>query len=1055
MSDITNLKEQVLYIEENYVDTSELKNYVSKSEFSKSLNGYATKSEIESEILSNYVSINNVGDVILNTVNQSGVLPDLSGYVTLSQQQQLSNEVDKKIESISNNLLTMNDVTNSVYKKNEVFTKNETLSEIEKITSEKTSGLLTVDYLSQNGYVTETELSSKKYVSKSDLNLYATTSWVESTINNQIDNRYLSLINTFDQKTNQLKSSYETIINEKVNGLVTMSEVDEKISSISNNYVEKDNLVSFISSVGYITGDDLNRRGYITKQDLDIRGYVTLDDISGVALQKDVPTKLSQLKNDVGYLTKHQSLSNYVLKVELSDYIKIDDIDKVISDKSKTIINDRLNERLDKYPTLQFVSANYLLKSEKPNLSGYAKLTDISDFIKKQDFINNIKDFITIKDIPELSKFVKISDLEKLEFVKKEDIPNVNDFVKSRIFNSLVEEFKSYKESLKGFLTRKEIEQLFEDFISKHKPDTDSNEDNTFNPELIEGIIDKKIEKIKIPTRLSQLLNDSGFISQHQSLKGYALKTDLLNYVTKTEFDGVVSDLHDEIKSHVQDLSNYTTKDYVSKNFLLKSEKPNLSGYAKLTDLNGYVKISSLPNWNDFVTFDKLPDLSSFVTYDYLNQFEFKTDDIDLSEYVKSSNLSTVLKLYVKKQDFDKYVEDVDRRGYVVKSDMDDYLSPYLKITDLPKYESGLNVDKVNDLINYQLDKLSIPKKTSQLINDSGFLTKSSLNNYPTKTDMLQYAKISDIVDDYIRKDDFVLPSDLVHIKDIEDFVTEGEFKTTVSGLLTKVVAEQKYATKESLDSAIGRLGSTVEYLYLKKEDYDVKIDEFIKNVENIYSDYPTYEDLKIYATTVDLDTKTSELKYALTTYLPKDTFNSYLNKIYDKINEVKSNSDNSYARKEDVQGQISNVVNNFDTLFTDYYNKDESHLKFLSKEDYRGIKQAATLNYEYNDYPDLFFDVIHNIDNIKVNDGLYIIEDKAFVLKNNKIVPMCANKTSTMWEIEEEDINWKDYNDFEDLSSEIVDMSKDLLYDNTVGGYIKNIVIKQVDEYLEELKSK
>ena len=51
-------------------------------------------------------------------------------------------------------------------------------------------------------------------------------------------------------------------------------------------------------------------------------GYITIDALQAYALKTDiptVPTKVSAFTNDAGYLTQHQSLADYALKTEIPD----------------------------------------------------------------------------------------------------------------------------------------------------------------------------------------------------------------------------------------------------------------------------------------------------------------------------------------------------------------------------------------------------------------------------------------------------------------------------------------------------------------------------------------------------------------------------------------------------------------------------------------------------------------------------------------------------------------------------------------------------------------
>ena len=137
--------------------------------------------------------------------------------------------------------------------------------------------------------------------------------------------------------------------------------------------------------------------------------------------------------------------------------------------------------------------------------------------------------------------------------------------------------------------------------------------------------------------------------------------------------------------------------------------------------------------------------------------------------------------------------------------------------------------------------------------------------------------------------------------------------------------------------------------------------------------------------------------EYLETKFMNKDLTKNYIQILDEKINNQRIWVNDNFVKKSeqsssDISSSLGDV--NYDALFNDYYTKVETHLKFLSKEDYRGIKTAATINFEYNDYPDLFFEVLNNNENIKINDGFYVVEEKAYIIRNNQIVPVCDRKS-------------------------------------------------------------
>ena len=84
---------------------------------------------------------------------------------------------------------------------------------------------------------------------------------------------------------------------------------------------------AFENDAGYLTSHQ-SLKDYATKSWVQNQGYLTQhQDISGLATKLElqtvedkiptIPTKVSAFENDVGYLTQHQSLANYALKSEL------------------------------------------------------------------------------------------------------------------------------------------------------------------------------------------------------------------------------------------------------------------------------------------------------------------------------------------------------------------------------------------------------------------------------------------------------------------------------------------------------------------------------------------------------------------------------------------------------------------------------------------------------------------------------------------------------------------------------------------------------------------
>ena len=167
----------------------------------------------------------------------------------------------------------------------------------------------------------------------------------------------------------------------------------------------------FENDVGYLTSHQ-SLVDYATKSWVQNQGYLTThQDISGLATKLElqtvenkiptIPTKVSVFENDAGYLTQHQSLTNYALKTEIP----------VIPTKISSFENDI--GYLTEHQSLD----NYALKSEIPTIptkvsafendSGYlTEHQSLTNYALKTELPKNVSDltndakYITVNEAP-------------------------------------------------------------------------------------------------------------------------------------------------------------------------------------------------------------------------------------------------------------------------------------------------------------------------------------------------------------------------------------------------------------------------------------------------------------------------------------------------------------------------------------------------------------------------------------------------------------------------------------------------------------------------------
>lgn len=123
---------------------------------------------------------------------------------------------------------------------------------------------------------------------------------------------------------------------------------DEQLQRNLDSYFEKNPIeVPIVDLTGYATEEYVNN----AVNNIEIPTV----DLSDYAKKTDIPTKVSELNNDAGYLTQHQDLSTYALKSEIPDV------------------------------------SGFANKSDIPDVSGYLTADDVSGF-QTETQVNNLID---------------------------------------------------------------------------------------------------------------------------------------------------------------------------------------------------------------------------------------------------------------------------------------------------------------------------------------------------------------------------------------------------------------------------------------------------------------------------------------------------------------------------------------------------------------------------------------------------------------------------------------------------------------------------------------
>ena len=356
-------------------------------------------------------------------------------------------------------------------------------------------------------------------------------------------------------------------------------------------------------------------------------------------LAADIPTKTSQLANDSGYITEHQSLADYYTKEQTnnlipvrtsqlandSDYVNGADVDNRIDHKMPVNVSQLAND------------AGYL---DRDDLNGSFKTINGESIIGSGDIAVTAGGSIAVD----------------AELSADSTNPVQNKIITGRI-NELAAAIPTKTSQLNndsGYLTE---HQSLDDYYTKSQVDSSIN-----------------AVKTAIPTKTSQLNNDSGYLTEHQSLD---------DYYTKSQVDSSINAVKDAIPVNVSQLNND-------------------SGYlTEHQSLDGYAKISAIPTKTSQLT----------------NDSGYLTEHQSLAEYYTKSQVDSSINA----------VKDAIPVNVSQLNNDSGYLTEHQSLADY--YTKEQTDSSINAVKN------TIPKKTSQLTNDSGYLTEhQSLADYYTKT---------------------------------------------------------------------------------------------------------------------------------------------------------------------------------------------------------------------------------------------------------------------------------------------------------------------------------
>ena len=406
----------------------------------------------------------------------------------------------------------------------------------------------TEDILIQDNGVTK-RIKSNELIDTVDLTGYATETYVQ----NKIAEASLS-----GGEIDLSGYATKTELNTKANVSHTHTKSDITDLSIPTKTSQLTNDSGYITSVPseYVTETELSNKNYATETyvqnkiaeaslsggEIDLSGYATKDDLNTKADKSAIPTKVSQLTNDKGYLTSHQDISGKADKTY---------VDTELAKKANSSHTHSYNDLTDK-PTIPSIS-NLATKTELTN--GLATKADKTELNSKANTNHTHSQYLTT--IPQ--EYVTETELNSALSTKANtsDIPSLDGYATETFVTNKIAEasLSSGEVDLSGLATKDELTSGLA---------TKANTDHTHS-QYLTTIPQEYITETELEAK--------GYLTEHQDLSNYALASDLHSHSNKTQLDSITADNITNwnraipfIDSYVEDCNSWLTNGYTKTN---------------------------------------------------------------------------------------------------------------------------------------------------------------------------------------------------------------------------------------------------------------------------------------------------------------------------------------------------------------------------------------------------------------------------------------------------------------------------------------------------------
>ena len=785
-------------------------------------------------------------------------------------------------------------------------------------TSELTndSGFITEEALA--GYATEEWVEGKGYLTEhQSLSAYSTTEEMNSAISSATQD----MATTGDLNT--IKTEIEAEIPD-VSDFVTSGEVQTKIDNA-------------------IATETARTESTYLKEHQSLSAYSTTEQVQSMInsakteVEAEIPTKTSELTNDSGFLTEHQSLSAYSTTQEMNTAI-----DNAIAVETARTESTYLKEHqsLSAYSTT--VQVQGMIDSAKTEVE--AEIPDVSNFITSGQAQSQIDSAITTETARTENVYAKKTDIPVVPTSNTAFTNDAGYITEDALDGYATEEWVEGKgyltehQSLSAYSTTQEMNTAIDNATSG-KQDTliaGTNIDITNNTVSVTGITIPDVSEFvtsgevqtqindsltgystteqmnsaissatqdmattgdlntlkteveaEIPTKVSDLTNDAGYLTQHQSLNGlfasvnyvssaktiyfYDKSNTQVGSVDATEFikDGMVENVYisggslcisfntdsgkETITIPLTDIfnpNNYYDKtaiDNIIASETARTESTYLKEHQSLSAYSTTVQVQGMIDSAKIEVEAEIPDVSDFVTSGEV-QTQINDSISGIPTQFKTINNESIIG------------------------------SGNIEISAGTTYSAGTNIDITNNTIS--VTGITVPTKTSDLTNDSGFVTSGD---------------VEERVEGFEETTSRALNELNTRVNSKQD--------TLVSGTNIKTINNQSILGSGNINIQGGG-GGGANIIELTKAEYNA-LTSYTEDALYVITDAETV-DLNNYATSSDVQTLSSEVQ----------TLSGDVSNKVDKINTTAS-SDSYRTPRWNNQGQVTGYTQLYSSVLT------------------------------------------------------------------------------------------------------------------------------------------